>query len=430
MNQHSHITVNADDLRNRFMDCRAHSESLCAPLSDADATVQSMEDASPAKWHLAHTSWFFETFILRDLAGYTLFNDDYPYLFNSYYEAEGRRHSRHARGLITRPSLDEISEYRHYVTQSIAENFDDLNEDALHLIELGINHEQQHQELLLTDILHLFSCNPLYPAYNSDKPAITKDAAPVAWVEGPSGISTIGHDGHGFAFDCEGPVHDILLEPYAIANRTITNGEWLKFIHDGGYTRPEYWLSDGWAWVQSEQITAPLYWVKRDDEWYEFLLQGLNPLDLNAPATHISLYEADAFASWAAQNLSEYSDARLPTEGEWEALVNQQCDSLNISQTMLLSNDRDTIDGNTDFFGKNPKNRRWEWTGSAYRPYPKFRAAEGAVGEYNGKFMSGQFVLKGGSCVTPQGHLRNSYRNFFYPHQRWQFTGLRLAKYL
>lgn len=425
MNQHSQINANTDDLHSRFMDCRTLSEALCAPLSDADATVQSMEDASPAKWHLAHTSWFFETFILRDLADYKLYDDDYPFLFNSYYEAEGKRHSRNARGLITRPSLDEISEYRKYVTRAIADRFDDFDNDILQLIELGIHHEQQHQELLLTDILHLLSCNPLYPAYNTDKLAIAKASKPVSWIEGPSGKSTIGHDGNGFAFDCEGPAHDILLEPYAIADRTITNGEWLKFIDGDGYARPEYWLSDGWAWVKAEDIIAPLYWVKCDDGWHEFSLHGLNPLDINAPASHISLYEADAFASWAAQNLKEYSDARLPTEGEWEALVIQQCDNLDVSK-----NTHSILEGETSFFEERLDNSRWEWTGSAYRPYPKFRAAEGAVGEYNGKFMSGQFVLKGGSCVTPPGHLRNSYRNFFYPHQRWQFTGLRLAKYL
>lgn len=430
MNQHRQIISNADKLYNRFMDCRKLSEALCAPLSDADATVQSMEDASPAKWHLAHTSWFFETFILRDISDYSLYDDDYPYLFNSYYEAEGKRHSRDARGLITRPSLDEISEYRNYVTRAIADRFGDLTKNALQLIELGINHEQQHQELLLTDILHLLSCNPLYPAYRADKPAIAPATQPISWMEGPSGKSSIGHDGDGFAFDCEGPAHDILLEPYAIADRTITNGEWLKFIETDGYSQPEYWLSDGWAWVNKEDIKAPLYWVKRDDGWYEFSLYGLNPLDINAPASHISLYEADAFASWAAQNLRGCSDVRLPTEGEWEALANQQCDALEDSKKIFS-----TLEGDTDFFDERWDSSRWdssrwEWTGSAYRPYPRFKAIEGAVGEYNGKFMSGQFVLKGGSCATPRGHLRTSYRNFFYPHQRWQFTGLRLAKYL
>lgn len=421
LNQHSPITAHVDDLKNRFIDCRAYSETLCAPLSDADATVQSMDDASPAKWHLAHISWFFETFILRDIAGYTLFDDDYPFLFNSYYEAEGRRHSRNARGLITRPSLKEIYEYRHHVTQSMVQYFDTLDTEALQLVELGINHEQQHQELLLTDILHLFSCNPLYPAYSADKPVSAEPAAPISWMKGPSGIVNIGHKGAGFAFDCEGPAHDILLEPYAMANRTITNGEWLQFVDDGAYTRPEYWLSDGWAWVQAQDIIAPAYWVKREGDWYEFSLRGLAPLDLHAPASHISLYEADAFASWAAQNLDGYQDARLPTEGEWEAFTNQQDNR----KTHQLKHD-----STCNFFGDEWQNSRWEWTGSAYRPYPKFKTADGAVGEYNGKFMSGQFVLKGGSAATPSGHIRASYRNFFYPHQRWQYTGLRLAKYI
>ena len=422
MNQYSHIIADADDKLNRFIDCRALSESLCAPLSDADATVQSMEDASPAKWHLAHTSWFFETFILRDhVSDYSLYNDDYPYLFNSYYEAEGARHMRHARGMLTRPSLEDIMAYRMHITNSINQNFTNLSAVALQLIELGINHEQQHQELLLTDILHLFSRNPLYPAYYEDKRAITREVQPISWIEGPSGQATIGHAGDGFAFDCEGPAHSILLEPYALADRTITNGEWLQFIKDGGYNKAQYWLSDGWAWVHRDNIKAPLYWMQRDDEWHQFALDGLHKIDHNAPVTHISLYEADAFASWAAENIAGCEGARLPTEGEWEALAqNYQCENGN-----QLDQVGPVKAQSYGFFGD-----LWEWTGSAFRPYPRFEAAKGAVGEYNGKFMSGQFVLKGGSCATPRGHVRSSYRNFFYPHQRWQFTGVRLAKYL
>ncbi len=425
LNQHSKILSIDTEILERFQQCRQLTESLCENLSDADASVQSMEDASPAKWHLAHTSWFFETFILRDhVADYLLYNDDYPYLFNSYYEAEGARHMRHARGILTRPSLDDIMAYRAHVTNSIADNFNDLNEDVLALLELGIHHEQQHQELLLTDILHLFSCNPLYPALWPKDKTLAEPIHPIQWIEGQAGLQKIGIDvspSSDFAFDCEGPRHDILLEPYALADRTITNAEWLQFIGDGGYTDAQYWLSDGWAWVNKDDIKAPLYWVQRDGIWYQFALDGLHEIDPNAPVSHISLYEADAFASWAADNIAGCEGVRLPTEGEWEALA-QNYQSENGNQLDQAGPVKAIGQG---FFGN-----VWEWTGSAFRPYPRFEAAKGAVGEYNGKFMSGQFVLKGGSCATPRGHIRSSYRNFFYPHQRWQFTGLRLAKYI
>tara|TARA_R110002074_G_scaffold68574_17_gene160656 strand:+ start:597 stop:1784 length:1188 start_codon:yes stop_codon:yes gene_type:complete len=382
------------ELLQRFRDVRSYSVALADGLSDADATVQSMDDASPTKWHLAHTSWFFETFLLRDhVAAYAAFNERYAYLFNSYYEAEGDRHARPERGLLTRPSLAEILDYRAHVDGAMAEAIDGFGEPQLDLAELGLHHEQQHQELLLTDILHLFSCNPLMPAYSNTGTAAAP-TAPVQWIEGAAGVQQIGHDGDAFAFDCEGPRHDVLLHPHALANRPVTNGEWLAFIESGGYRDPVHWLSDGWAWVQAEQIEAPLYWNRAYDlEWAEFGLGGNQSLDLSAPVKHISLYEADAYASWA--------DARLPTEAEWEVAKGQ-----GLPNTGMV----------------------WEWTGSAYRPYPGFRPVAGAVGEYNGKFMSGQFVLKGGSIATSPGHMRASYRNFFYPHQRWQFTGLRLAK--
>lgn len=378
-----------------FRDVRNHSVRLAEDLSDADATAQSMDDASPAKWHLAHTSWFFETFLLRDhVASYDVFDDRYAYLFNSYYEAEGARHARPERGLLTRPSLEELIEYRAHVDKAMATAMAGFPDGLLDLVELGLNHEQQHQELLLTDILHLFSRNPLQPAYSHALPEQAPPTAPLQWIEGSGGVQQIGHEGGKFAFDCEGPRHEVLLHPHALASRPVTNGEWLEFIESGGYREPVHWLSDGWAWVQSEQIETPLYWNQTDDRgWAEFGLAGNHGLDLSAPVKHISLYEADAYATWA--------DARLPTEAEWEVAACQ---------------------------GLPNRGSVWEWTGSAYRPYPGFKPAAGAVGEYNGKFMSGQFVLKGGSTATSHDHSRPSYRNFFYPQQRWQFTGLRLAK--
>jgi ergothioneine biosynthesis protein EgtB len=406
------------DLKGRFIAARKLTADLAAPLSDADATVQSMPDASPAKWHLAHVTWFLETFILRDhVSGYRAFDDSFAFLFNSYYEAEGQRHARHARGLLTRPALSRILEYRSYVESAIAAHWDALPAVALELIELGIQHEQQHQELLLTDILHLFAQNPLQPAYwpKATPTGPFSAATPMQWINGPSGVQAIGHEGNGFAFDCEGPRHDVLVQPFALADRPVNNGEWIQFIADGGYTEPRHWLSDGWAWVKREGVSAPLYWqIGSDVGWLSFGLDGLRAIDPAAPVTHISLYEADAYASWAG--------ARLPTEAEWE-VIGAQHDSNAGNQLDDPCAARPSSASATAMFGN-----IWQWTGSAYRPYPRFQAAEGAVGEYNGKFMSGQFVLRGASCATPRGHVRASYRNFFYPHQRWQFTGLRLAK--
>ena len=416
------------DLARRFAATRRLSLDLAAPLSDADASAQSMADASPAKWHLAHTTWFFETFVLRDHApGYHVFDTRYPYLFNSYYEAEGPRHTRARRGLLTRPSLDEVRIWRAHVDAALQSALPDLPRAAHMLVELGIQHEQQHQELLLTDIKHLFAQNPLGPAvwdetafasevaqFSAASGSASEAAGAMRWVEGAEGIVPIGHAAGGFAFDCEGPCFSALLTPHALASRPVTNGEWQAFIADGGYHTPSLWLSDGWAWVQAEGIDAPLYWR----EGREFTLAGWQSIDPAAPVAHISFYEADAFASWAG--------ARLPTEFEWEAaaaaldpLGGQQLDAAGPAQPEAAGGDT----GLQQMFGS-----VWEWTGSAYRPYPGFRPAPGAVGEYNGKFMSGQFVLRGGSCATPRGHVRASYRNFFYPHQRWQFTGVRLAK--
>lgn len=411
--------ANAGDRAARFHAVRALTEALAAPLSDADATLQSMEDASPAKWHLAHTTWFWETFLLREhLPGYRLFDDRWPFLHNSYYEAEGARIARPARGLLSRPTLDEILAYRAHVTAAMAALIDDPAHGGL--IDLGLSHEQQHQELLLTDIKHALWCNPLGPAM-WDAPAHTPAPAPAAapgatgWHSHPGGIARIGHQDDGFAFDNEGPAHRVLLEPFALAAQLVTNGEWAQFVADGGYDDPRLWLSDGWAWVQRERIAAPLYWRGED----HFTHAGWQRRDRDAPVAHIAFYEADAFASWAG--------ARLPTEFEWEAVARGQQGDL-VAHDAAGGNQLDGATpplpmGSGGLFGD-----CWQYTRSAYLPYPRFRTAPGAVGEYNGKFMSGQIVLRGASCATPRGHSRASYRNFFYPHQRWQFTGLRLAK--
>nr|WP_234716204.1 ergothioneine biosynthesis protein EgtB [Sphingopyxis macrogoltabida] len=413
-------------LTSRFATTRRLSLDLVRTLSDADASAQSMPDASPAKWHLAHTTWFFETFVLRDhLPGYRLFDSRYPYLFNSYYEAEGPRHARPQRGLLTRPSLDEICIWRAHVDAALQSALPALPLAAQRLVTLGIHHEQQHQELLLTDVKHLFAQNPLGPAVWEKDPianevaqisAASADAGPMRWIKGAEGVVQIGHAGEDFAFDCEIPQFSALLNPHALASRPVSNDEWQQFIDDGGYHTPSLWLSDGWGWVQGEDIDAPAYW----DGGRQFTLSGWQDIDPAAPVTHISLYEADAFATWAG--------ARLPTEIEWEAAaaVLDPASGQQLDRAGPVQPAGGTSDGDTDLqqmFGS-----VWEWTGSAYRPYPGFRAAPGAVGEYNGKFMSGQFVLRGGSCATPRGHCRASYRNFFYPHQRWQFTGVRLAK--
>lgn len=412
-------------LVDRYLATRALSNALVAQLSDADATIQPNPDASPAKWHLAHTSWFFETFVLRDhVPGHRPFDESFAFLFNSYYEAEGARHARDRRGMLSRPSLAEILDWRAYVDAALVAALPQLPPAAQGLIELGIHHEQQHQELLLTDILATFAANPLNPAvwaHPRPTPAPIPDA--IGWREGRTGLVEIGDAGGAFAFDCEGPRHQTFLHPHALADRLITNAEWRAFIDDGGYSDAALWLSDGWAWVQRERIEAPLYW-RRDGGgntsagWLSFALDGLHPLHPAAAVTHISYYEADAFARWAG--------ARLPTEPEWEsaaqgldASAGNQLDTAGPVRPRALSRSSSPH----QMFGD-----VWQWTASAYLPYPGFRPAPGAVGEYNGKFMSGQFVLRGASCATPRGHARASYRNFFYPHQRWQFTGLRLAK--
>lgn len=408
-------------LFDRLAETRRLTLQLAQNLSDADTTIQPMPDASPAKWHLGHTTWFFETFILRDkISGYVLYNQDWPFLFNSYYEAEGPRLQRFSRGMLSRPSLQEVLDYRAYVDEQLHRNAESLGDIAKNLIELGIQHEQQHQELLLTDILNAFSENPLKPAYAIGHvgDSLRQDPKPLEWSHFNEGFVEIGDKGGAFAFDAETPRHTAVLQPFALANRCVTNREWEEFIADGGYTNSRLWLSDGWDWVKTRAIETPLYWSSQGGNGRtSFTLAGETPLNLDAPVCHVSLYEADAFATWAG--------ARLPTEQEWETaadrlnpLVGNQLDEA--KAVMPLPAGGDNL---TQMFGD-----VWEWTGSAFRPYPGFRVADGAIGEYNGKFMSGQFVLKGASCATPRGHSRASYRNFFHPHQRWQFCGLRLAK--
>ena len=411
-----------DALRKRFDRVRAISTGLTAGLTDADVSAQSMPDASPSKWHLAHTTWFFETFVLRDFVrNYRPFNSAFAFLYNSYYESEGNRIARPSRGMLTRPSIDEVLAYRCHVDLAVRRALEDLPTPARRLVLLGCNHEEQHQELLLTDLLHLFAQNPLLPrAYPLGNVRIGAVADVLRWVEVREGPTDIGYDGRDFAFDCEGPRHTVWLAPHALADRLVTNDEWRAFIDDRGYGTASLWLSDGWAWVQQNRVEAPLYWCRDDSGGWSrhFGLSGLVTIDPATPVQHVSYYEADAFARWAG--------ARLPTEAEWEGAA----DGLNAEQGTFLDNPGAVqpapalADGGIrQLFGD-----LWEWTGSAYLPYPGFRPAAGAVGEYNGKFMSGQFVLRGGSCATPRGHVRASYRNFFYPHQRWQFTGVRLAK--
>ncbi|WP_325065342.1 ergothioneine biosynthesis protein EgtB [Qipengyuania gaetbuli] len=396
-----------------FAETRRLSEALVAPLSEADVTLQSMEDASPAKWHLAHTTWFWETFLLRDhLDSYRLFDESWPFIFNSYYEAEGERINRFSRGMLSRPTLAQVIEWRAIVDEAMEPLFG--REELVPLIELGIAHEQQHQELLLTDIKHAFFQNPLGPAMWSE-PVQGATKVEDGWHSYPGGVARIGFQADSFAFDNEGPAHRVLLQPFELSAHLVTNREWAEFMEDGGYRTASLWLSDGWAWVRENGIAAPLYWS--DDRHFTHCgWQDRNPA---APVTHISYFEADAFATWSGN--------RLPTEFEWEAIARGQ-EGEEPAHDPEGGNQLDAAvpplpRGERGLFGD-----CWQFTRSAYLPYPRFRPASGAVGEYNGKFMSGQFVLKGASCATVRGHSRASYRNFFYPHQRWQFTGLRLAR--
>ena len=417
------VAVETETLLQRFLQIRNQTEVLCRPLLPEDTVVQPMADVSPPKWHLAHTSWFFETFILQKyFPGYAVFNKDYNYLFNSYYNSIGSRILRQSRGTLSRPPLAEIYQYRSYVNEHIGQLFTILNEKELtaidSLFELGLQHEQQHQELLVTDIKYILSTNPLAPALLplqlKAKPTLVNLPKP-EYLAVKAGLYPIGHTGSNFCFDNELGVHQVWLDDFSFRNQLVTNQEYLQFIEAGGYQDFRFWLHEGYDLAQQEQWTAPLYWVKQPDGWHRFTLHGLQPVNLQAPVTHISFYEADAYANWAGK--------RLLTEFEWEVATKQyppELKSGNFLENGLY--DPQPSQGDPQLLGN-----VWEWTYSAYAPYPRFNKAEGALGEYNGKFMINQMVLRGGSCATPQSHIRPTYRNFFHPDKRWQFTGIRLA---
>lgn len=402
----------------RYRHVRACSVALAAPLSAEDAMVQSMPDASPAKWHLAHTTWFFERFVLARQAGYRPVEPRWDELFNSYYQSVGPMHARPRRGLLSRPSLDEVREYRETIDARVARRFEagGLDDEALQVLLLGTHHEQQHQELLLTDIKHALWCNPLKPAYRTDLPRARGSATPLHWAAHAEALVEVGADpwprARTFAYDNESPRHRVLVAAHALAQRPASNAEFRAFIDDGGYRDATLWLSDGWDRVQADGWSRPLYWDVEGER--EFTLAGWCAIDPHAPVCHVSYYEADAFARWAG--------ARLPTEFEWEQAATGQRIEGNLLDAGIL-HPRATTDGVAQLFGE-----AWEWTSSAYAAYPGFRPLPGSLGEYNGKFMSGSFVLRGGSCATPRDHLRASYRNFFAPAARWQFSGLRLAR--
>lgn len=417
------LTSTVPDLSVQFAAVRDFTERLAAPLSAEDQTAQSMTDASPTKWHRAHTSWFFEEFVLGPAGGYDAFDPSYRYLFNSYYEAVGPRHPRPQRGLVTRPGIGDIARYRVYVQKEVLRRLAEglLDERGLDLVELGCHHEQQHQELLLMDAKHLLAGHPFNPVYVNRPPESDSPSAPLTWRRVDGGLVDIGHgassraehDGSHFAFDNEGPRHTVLLQPFDIAERAVTNADWLAFMADDGYGRADLWLSDGWARLQAEGWDAPAYWQRDEDgRWTTFTLSGRRPVRAGEPVCHVSFYEADAFARWAG--------ARLPTEQEWEAAAQPVADL----RGQLLDAKR----CHPGVAGRSMIGDVWEWTASAYLPYPGFAPAAGAVGEYNGKFMCDQHVLRGASAATPPGHERLTYRNFFPAYARWAFSGLRLAR--
>ncbi|HET6551989.1 MAG TPA: ergothioneine biosynthesis protein EgtB [Dyella sp.] len=400
----------------RFRRIRSRSVALCAPLNAEDMMVQSMPDTSPAKWHLAHTTWFFEQFLLERDPAYRPVHSEWSYLFNSYYQAVGPMHARPRRGLISRPGVAQVLDYRKRIDDAVSERLlADADPSLLPILELGLQHEQQHQELLLTDIKHAFASNPLLPAYTAPLVSDRVSASvPLDFMTGREGIVEIGHDGVEFAFDNESPRHRALLAPHALANRLVTNAEYAAFVHDGGYREPSLWLSEGWDTVCREQWQRPFYW--QEDLAREFTLAGVQPIDPRAPVSHVSYFEADAFARWAG--------ARLPTEAEWESAASVVPVQGNLLDAQCFHpRPADARFGPLQMFGD-----VWEWTASPYVSYPGFRPLAGALGEYNGKFMCGQWVLRGGSCVTPSEHIRASYRNFFPPHARWQFMGIRLGQ--
>jgi ergothioneine biosynthesis protein EgtB len=415
----------AESLVDRYREVRAHTEALASPLSPEDQTVQSMPDVSPTKWHRAHVTWFFETFVLADHEpGFSPFQDKYWFLFNSYYEAVGPRYARERRGVISRPGANDVGVYRANVDDRMHDLVTSLDGGSLDklapTIELGFHHEQQHQELLLMDIKHVLSCNPLQPAY-AGVPSEPCEPDDLGWADVEGGLVEIGHDGSGFGFDNELPRHQVWLEPYRLADRLVTNAEWLRFMEDGGYARHEFWLSDGWARINAEEWRAPFYWQELDGVWFEHTLNGTWPVNPGLPVSHVSFYEAEAFASWAGK--------RLPCEAEWEHAV-----------TNGPAAEATTTTGPADPATYHPRPAGpatgglrqihgdcWEWTSSAYHAYPGFHPADGAIGEYNGKFMSNQMVLRGGCALTPPGHTRSTYRNFFPHASRWALSGVRLA---
>ncbi|HLG65891.1 MAG TPA: ergothioneine biosynthesis protein EgtB [Ktedonosporobacter sp.] len=420
-------SLSRQSLVEQYRRVRSFSEQLCRPLVTEDYVIQSMPDVSPTKWHLAHVTWFWETFLLSPARpDYRSPHPQYAYLFNSYYNSIGTRHCRPRRGLISRPTVKETYQYRAYIDEQMLDLLEKIDEGQLTaltpIITLGLHHEQQHQELMITDIKHVFSCNPVYPVYqaaNPDRPASMANIPPLAWVAYPEGVYWIGHEGEGFAFDNEGPHHRQFLQPFQLASRLTTNGEYLEFIEDGGYQNPLLWLSDGWRTVQEEEWNAPLYWEKRDGQWRMMTVSGLRPVDKTEPVCHVSYYEADAYARWA--------NARLATEGEWEVAARALPIEGSFVERGLFHPEPlqqpSSSSKIAQMFGD-----VWEWTQSSYSPYPGYRPPPGAVGEYNGKFMCDQYVLRGGSCATSRSHIRPTYRNFFPAAARWQFMGIRLAK--
>lgn len=408
----------------RYKDVRSQTEALCSPLKTEDYVIQTMPNVSPAKWHLAHTSWFYETFILSEFVDhYVSYHPKFAYLFNSYYVQAGERHCRPKRGLLSRPTVQEVYDYRKYIDEQMLDLLEQPDTKELNRLytvtELGLNHEQQHQELILTDIKHVFSMNPLYPAYQNREIKLTNKISPLDWISFNEGVYEIGFNGPGFCFDNELPRHNSYLQSFELSNRLVTNKEYLSFMEDGGYERPDLWLSDGWDRVKKENWNSPYYWEKRDNEWWMITLQGPRKVNPAEPVCHVSHYEADAFARWFG--------ARLPTEFEWEKAAQDVpvqgnfVDQHNFHPMPL-----------EDFQSSSKINQMfgdvWEWTQSAYLPYPGYRPLPGALGEYNGKFMANQMVLRGGSCATPPSHIRKTYRNFFHPDSRWQFSGIRLAR--
>ncbi len=413
----------AEQLLARYRDVRDFSKLLTRDLEPEDCVVQSMPDVSPTKWHLAHTTWFFETFVLKKfLTGYVSAVPEYAFLFNSYYNAAGTMHRRDLRGLISRPTVAESFRYREsidgHMSELVSSADDELLDEIEPLVILGLHHEQQHQELLLTDIKHVLAQNPLHPVFRKRVEEKSEPPAPISFIDFEETITTIGHDGQGFFYDNEGPQHRALVPAFSLASRLTTCGEYIEFIESGAYQRPEFWLSLGWMTVNEQRWEAPLYWEKRDGEWWHFSLSGFRRVDPNEPVTHVSYFEADAFANW--------SGARLPTEFEWERAAQNTTIEGNFVESERFhpapadSGSRTKL---KQLFGD-----AWEWTRSSYSPYPGYRAAPGALGEYNGKFMCNQYTLRGGSCATSRSHIRSTYRNFFQPEKRWQFTGIRLAR--